>query len=131
VLVNKVVPDGPADKAGLKSGDIITAVDGARSRTATIWWMKSPAPPGSSIRLGYERDGKQADTTSHRRQDKVFADMGNQQAEANPDEKGDAARPSWASWSATFRRQPRQAAYLRRDDSVGAVRSFADLLQPA
>ena len=47
--------------------------------------------PGSSIRLGYLRDGKQADATvTIGDRDKVFAELGNQQAEANPDEKGDA-----------------------------------------
>ena len=47
--------------------------------------------PGSTIRLGYLRDGKQADTTvTIGDRDKVFADLGNQQAESNPDEKGDA-----------------------------------------
>ena len=46
--------------------------------------------PGSTIRLGYLRDGKQADTTvTIGDRDKVFAELGEQQAEANPDEKGD------------------------------------------
>src|SRR5208283_4432849 len=47
--------------------------------------------PGSSIRLGYVRDGKQADATvTIGDRDKVFADLGGQEAESNPDEKGDA-----------------------------------------
>jgi len=47
--------------------------------------------PGSSARLGYLRDGKQADTTvTIGDRDKVFADLGGQQAEANPGENGDA-----------------------------------------
>ncbi len=47
--------------------------------------------PGSSVRLGYLRDGKQADATvAIGDRDKVFAEMGGQQAENNPDEKGDA-----------------------------------------
>ena len=42
--------------------------------------------PGSTIRLGYLRDGKQADTTvTIGDRDKVFADLGNPQPEANPD----------------------------------------------
>jgi serine protease Do len=48
--------------------------------------------PGSTIRLGYLRDGKQADTTvTIGDRDKVFADMGIQQAETNPDDKGNAS----------------------------------------
>ena len=47
--------------------------------------------PGSSVRLGYMRDGKQADTTvTIGDRDKVFAELGNPQAIRNTDEKGDA-----------------------------------------
>ena len=37
VLVNRVQPGGPADKAGLKPGDIIITIDGRPSRMATTW----------------------------------------------------------------------------------------------
>jgi serine protease Do len=47
--------------------------------------------PGSSIRLGYLRDDKPADATvAIGDRDKVFAELGSQQAESGPDEKGDA-----------------------------------------
>jgi len=46
--------------------------------------------PGSTVRLGYARDGKQADTTvTIGDRDKVFAELTGQQPEANPDDKGD------------------------------------------
>jgi serine protease Do len=91
VLVNKVKPDGPAEKAGLKSGDIITSIDGRSIKDGDDLVNEiASRRPGSTVRLGYIRDGKQADTTvSIGDRDKVFADQGNQQVETNPDEKGD------------------------------------------
>jgi serine protease Do len=47
--------------------------------------------PGSTIRLGYLRDGKQADTTvTIGDRDKVFAEMASQQTEEGPETPGDA-----------------------------------------
>ena len=92
VLVQQVQPGGPADKAGLKAGDIITTIDGRAIKDGDDLVNEiASRRPGSTIRLGYLRDGKQADTTvTIGDRDKVFADLGNQQAEANPGEKGDA-----------------------------------------
>ncbi|MGP8270975.1 MAG: trypsin-like peptidase domain-containing protein [Terracidiphilus sp.] len=91
VLVNKVKPGGPAEEAGLKSGDIITTIDGRAIKDGDDLVNEiASRRPGSTIRLGYLRDGKLADTTvTIGDRDKVFADLGNQQAESNPDEKGD------------------------------------------
>ena len=91
VLVNKIHPGGPAEKAGLKPGDIITAIDGHSIKDGDDLVSEiASRRPGSTIRLGYLRDGKQADTTvTIGDRDKVFADLGNQQAEVNPDDKGD------------------------------------------
>jgi serine protease Do len=91
VLVNKVKPGGPAEQAGLKSGDIITTIDGRAIKDGDDLVNEiASRRPGSTIRLGYLRDGKLADTTvSIGDRDKVFADLGNQQAESNPEEKGD------------------------------------------
>jgi serine protease Do len=91
VLVQQVQPGGPAEKAGLKSGDIILTIDGRSIKDGDDMVNEiASRRPGSSVRLGYLRDGKQADTTvAIGDRDKVFADVGDQQAEANPDEKGD------------------------------------------
>ncbi|MFY9855813.1 MAG: trypsin-like peptidase domain-containing protein [Terracidiphilus sp.] len=91
VLVQQVQPGGPAEKAGLKAGDIILTIDGRSIKDGDDMVNEiASRRPGSSVRLGYLRDGKQADTTvSIGDRDKVFADVGEQQAEANPDEKGD------------------------------------------
>jgi len=91
VLVQQVQPGGPAEKAGLKAGDIILTIDGRSIKDGDDMVNEiASRRPGSSVRLGYLRDGKQADTTvSIGDRDKVFADVGEQQAETNPDEKGE------------------------------------------
>jgi len=91
VLVNRVRPGGPADKAGLKQGDIITTIDGRGIKDGDDLVNEiASRRPGSTARLGYLRDGKDADTTvTIGDREKVFADQGTQQSESNPDEKGD------------------------------------------
>ncbi|MGA3161314.1 MAG: trypsin-like peptidase domain-containing protein [Terracidiphilus sp.] len=91
VVVQKIQPDGPAEKAGLKSGDIILTIDGRVIRDGDDLVDEiARRRPGSSVRLGYLRDGKQADATiTIGDRDKVFASMGDRQTETNPDEKGD------------------------------------------
>jgi serine protease Do len=91
VLVQRVRPGGPADNAGLKVGDIITTIDGRSIKDGDDLVNEiASRRPGSTIRLGYLRDGKQGDTTvTIGDRDKVFADLGAQQSEANPDERGD------------------------------------------
>ncbi len=90
VLVQQVQPGGPAEKAGIKAGDIITTVDGRSIKDGDDLVNEiASRRPGSSVRLGYLSDGKQADTTvTIGDRDKVFADAGEQQVETNPDEKG-------------------------------------------
>ena len=91
VLVQQVQPGGPAEKAGIKAGDIVTAIDGRTIKDGDDLVNEiASRRPGSTIRLGYIREGKQADTTvTIGDRDKVFADLGNQETMANPDEKGD------------------------------------------
>ena len=92
VLVQQIQPGGPAEKAGLKVGDIITTDDGRSIKDGDDLVNEiTTRRPGSTIRLGYLRDGKPGDTTATIGDlDKVFADQANLQAEAGPDDKGDA-----------------------------------------
>jgi serine protease Do len=92
VLVQQVVHGGPSDKAGLKSGDIITTIDGRPVKDGDDLVNEiTSRRPGSSIRLGYVRDGKQMDATvTIGDLDKVFAEAENQQADESPDSQGDA-----------------------------------------
>ncbi|MBX9947516.1 MAG: DegQ family serine endoprotease [Reyranella sp.] len=90
-LVAMVQPDSPALAAGIKSGDVIVSVDGKpvdgiKELTRTISAMK----PGSSVKLGVWRDGKDMTLT---------AKVGDQKEEsaiikAKADGKsGEAAKP--------------------------------------
>jgi len=91
VLVQKVHPGGPAEKAGIKVGDIITSIDGRNIKDGDDLVAEiASRRPGSSARLGYLRDGKPGDTTvTIGDRDKVFADLGATQTEKDQDEKGD------------------------------------------
>jgi serine protease Do len=92
VLIQEVQPGQPAEKAGLKAGDIITTIDGHSIKDGDDLVNEiASRRPGSSVRIGYLRDGKQADTTvTVGDRDKVFAELANQEPDTNPDEKGDA-----------------------------------------
>jgi serine protease Do len=87
VLVQEVQPEGPADKAGLKPGDIITTIDGRAIKDGEDLVNEiASRKPGSTIRLGFLRDGKSDDTTvTIGDRDKVFAEMNNPQPESNPE----------------------------------------------
>jgi serine protease Do len=57
-----IVDDGPADKAGIKEGDIITKVDGtAVSETASLASLLGKHTPGDTVTLTINRDGKTQD----------------------------------------------------------------------
>ena len=92
VLVQEVQPGGPADKAGLKPGDIITSIDGRPIKDGDDLVNEiASRRPGSTIRLGFLRDGKLDDATvTIGDRDKVFADLGNPQAAPTPEVQQDA-----------------------------------------
>src|SRR5580658_5911593 len=92
VLVQYVQPGGPADKAGLKAGDIITAIDGRPVKDGDDLVNEiASRKPGSTIRIGFMRDGKPVDTTvTIGDLDSVFAESANQQSSVGPDNGGDA-----------------------------------------
>ena len=59
-LVAEVQPDTPAAKAGIKSGDVILAVDGQRLKDARDLSRRTAAQkPGATIKLTLSRDGKE------------------------------------------------------------------------
>ena len=65
VLVSRVEPGGPADRAGLRGGDIIREVDGARVRDNSDLIAKiSSLMPGDDVDLKVFREGRYLDLTA-------------------------------------------------------------------
>jgi Do/DeqQ family serine protease len=61
-LVNDVIKGGPADKAGLKQGDIITGLNGSEVKdTAHLQRQVAEAGTGKVIKITVFRDGKSMD----------------------------------------------------------------------
>ena len=57
-VLGAVEPGGPADKAGLKAGDLIMAVDGTPVRNFDEFRDYMRARPGKEIVLGVRRGGR-------------------------------------------------------------------------
>jgi len=69
VLLNSVIEQGPAAKAGLQAGDLVVRIDG---RDVTVRFPEeippllkdlAERPVGAQVRIAYERDGRRAETT--------------------------------------------------------------------
>ncbi len=65
VVIEGVEPGSPAEKAGLKGGDVITSVNGAAVKTGND--LVNPiasAPIGSKVKIGYFRDKQMKETSA-------------------------------------------------------------------
>jgi S1-C subfamily serine protease len=59
MLISDVVPDGPAQKAGLKGGDRILQIGAIEIRTVhDLMYVLVNAKPGEKAKLTYSRQGK-------------------------------------------------------------------------
>ncbi len=64
-LIGKVLPDSPANKAGLKENDVVTEINGQRVEgTAQFRRMIREIPGGRAVQLSVWRDGKQQTITA-------------------------------------------------------------------
>src|SRR5579862_5854530 len=59
IAVQNVIPDGPADKAGIEQDDLITNIDGASTKGMTVQQAstKLRGKEGTNVTLGISRDG--------------------------------------------------------------------------
>ena len=60
-LVDQVMPGKPADRAGMKAGDRIVAIDGEPVRSPSDVAMLTNAKPGGELRFRVARDGAEFD----------------------------------------------------------------------
>ena len=64
-LVGNVTPGGPADKAGIKRGDVITEVDGNKIKDSTqLRNVVAAVKPGTKLHITLLRDGKEMKVTA-------------------------------------------------------------------
>jgi Do/DeqQ family serine protease len=88
-LVNQVEPGSPAERAGLRQGDVITDVQGRRVTDGNeLRNAISNTAPGTSVALKVVRDGRTSDVSARLEELKASAD----ESEGR-DERGSSASP--------------------------------------
>ena len=64
LYVTAVAPGGPSEAAGLRPGDVITAIDGEPANDLNqLALLTLTKKPGQSVTVTYEREGKSSDTS--------------------------------------------------------------------
>ena len=100
VTIAHVTPNGPADNAGLKTGDTIVSVNGKQVKTGDELVAEiSALKPGTTAKIGYIRNGKNstADVTIADRS-KLFASRLGEQEEG-----GEQAQPQESKFGIVVR----------------------------
>jgi len=65
ISVGEIAPEGPADKAGMKSGDSIVEINGQKPATEELLQkLLKDKKPGDSLRLKVVRNGEELDVTA-------------------------------------------------------------------
>ncbi len=124
VLVGTVTPGKPADRAGLRPNDVITTIDGKPVKNGDALVADiSERRPGTSVRLGYLRDGRSASTT---------CSIGDRAELTEVAEAKIPANPAKAKLGLAVRDLPEDAPRGLHGVLVEAVQpgSFADELSP-
>ena len=107
VTIASVTPNGPAEKAGLKTGDTIVSVNGKTVKTGDELVAEiSQLKPGTDAKLGYVRSGKDmtTDVTIADRSKLFAARLGDQE------EGGEEAKPQESKFGITARGVTREMA---------------------
>lgn len=90
VMINNVLPGSPADKAGLKRGDVVLSFDGRKTPTQeALVELVGKTPPKKTVVVKIVRDGKERDLSL------VTAEMPTETA-AVPGAGGDGRAPGAA-----------------------------------
>ncbi len=64
VLINNVLPGSPAEKAGLKRGDVVVAFNGTKTPTRDVLMeLVGKTPPKTTVTMRIVRDGKEQDAS--------------------------------------------------------------------
>jgi len=57
VSISWVIAGSPVDKAGLRQGDLLTAIDGKPLQRSVEAFARTQGEPGSPVRIGFRRGG--------------------------------------------------------------------------
>ncbi len=93
VLITNVRPGAPADQAGLKSGDVIVAINGETIKSGNDLVTRiSDTSVGQKVRIRYVRNGKEAETTvTVGERTEIFKDLlGEEEDARTPGQAADA-----------------------------------------
>jgi serine protease Do len=81
VVINMIIPDSPADKSGLKRGDILLSFDGTQlTGSDQLVDLVGGHSPGDKVNIEYLRDGNRSETTitlGSRKDDNTPMSLGN------------------------------------------------------
>jgi len=131
VTVSSVNPDGPAEKAGIKVGDTITAIDGKKVTDGNDLVEKiSAEKPGTKVKVNYIRGGKEESTSiTIADRAKLYADRNDTDDDrSTPDAQPVDAKPGVTMRSLTSDLAQRLGVTANKGVIVSDVKpgSFAD-----
>jgi len=130
-LVSEVTPKSPAEKAGIKTGDVITAVNGKKvSDSRELRLMIGSMAPGTNVQLEVNREGQ--NKTFNVELAEMPAGVAEEGAEASPEESAQPEKTTVFGGVAVadITDDVRNALNLSRDIK-GAVIAEIDAESPA
>ncbi|QKS02014.1 Do family serine endopeptidase [Sphingomonas sp. CL5.1] len=134
-IIGRVEPSGPAAKAGLRAGDVVTRVNGtAVTPDTTLSYLIANASPGSTVKLDVIREGKPmsitANVTTRPPEDQLATTTGSGDDFSGDDDDQGSEQPAPASNAIGVTVQPLTPAIARQvgvDSTVqGVVVSAVD-----